>query len=256
MEVVQQGAGATVQSVVNFVHDNAVRLGIVATSGVVQKLEGLLVVFTGHQGEQVDRSRQARAATQVHYANRKSLLRQHMAGVVAVARAEDETYPELRVLRMPPTNSSVTRLLAAAQEQRTGAAEHADVFIAAGLPADFLAQLDSAIAGMLQALEERKDVFGKAVGATRGIRTTIAAARKQIQILDKLVKTALAGDDSLLRNWEQIKRMPRAPRSSGSASSSKAGSGSAVVSASEPVAVPAAVSIVPATVPVPVQNAA
>ena len=89
------------------------------------------------------------------------------------------------------------------------AARSPGVFIAAGLPVDFLSRLEAATVAMLQSVDEGSKNRGRMRGATEGLSTRLREARLAVSILDALVRVALADDPALLTNWNRIKSVQR-----------------------------------------------
>jgi hypothetical protein len=110
---------------------------------------------------------------------------------------------------MPNARANVEQLVAAARGMATAAAPHAATFIAAGLPADFIAQLERVSDAMLTARRERAQSIGRASGATTSLRTKLAAARHIVHALDALVCTSVKDNPTLLANWNQVKRVQK-----------------------------------------------
>ena len=122
--------------------------------------------------------------------------------------------------RAPKAHAPVGTLLTRAESVAKAVAPFADTFVAAGMPSDFLAQLQGATDAIALVTRSRKASLDKASGATVGLREQLAAGRRQIHILDRQVRTALRGaDPALLTEWkERIRLHKTAPATSASAS--------------------------------------
>jgi hypothetical protein len=139
---------------------------------------------------------------------RQALLRDHMAKIARIAAADLPNVPELEPLRMPRGKPTVEKLAALAGMAKT-AEPYADVFVAAGLPNDFIAQLTTATDAMTNAIGERTSSRGRRSGATVGLKQKLSAGRRIVHVLDAFVKSALKDDPALVRNWNLVKRVPR-----------------------------------------------
>ena len=84
-----------------------------------------------------------------------------------------------------------------------------NVFVAAGLPTDFIARLEAAASALLGSLSDRAQSRGKRSGPTKGLKSRLAGGRKIVHILDAFVKSALKDDPALLANWNSVKRVRR-----------------------------------------------
>jgi hypothetical protein len=108
---------------------------------------------------------------------RQAQLRDHLAKIARIAKADLPSVPELQPLRMPKGKPTVEKLAAAATGMADTAKPHADVFIAAGLPTDFIAQLVAATDAMTSAISERTSNRGRRSGATVGLKQKLSAGR-------------------------------------------------------------------------------
>jgi hypothetical protein len=89
------------------------------------------------------------------------------------------------------------------------AARHHNVFVSAGLPADFVAQLEVATDAIVKTLNVRDQIRGKAGTATTSLEKRLSEARKVVHVLDSFVQKALKRDPVLLRNWNLVKRVQK-----------------------------------------------
>jgi hypothetical protein len=145
---------------------------------------------------------------------RVALLRRHMTPISRIAHVALPDTQELLPLRAPGGDPSTEHLVAAARAMATVAAEHAGVFITAGLPADFVPQLRSAADAVLHAKDARTRTRGTTNGATTNLKARLREARQSVHILDGLVRKELVDQPGLLRDWSDSKRLPRARKSS------------------------------------------
>ena len=81
----------------------------------------------------------------------------------------------------------------------------------AGLRPDFVTRLISAADTMVQAVADRAQTRGKLSGATTGLKTTLAAGRKLVRVIDAFVESELVNDPALLSNWKRVKRVRKVP---------------------------------------------
>jgi hypothetical protein len=208
--------GSTLQSLVavqTFLDANADSLGTVVTSGARKKLDDLVLQLSGHAAVQTGSAFAAQGATQKHKLLRQALLRDHMAPIARIAAAELPATPEVEPLKMPRGDPSVARLSAIVAGMAKAAAPFTDVFVGAGLPADFIAQLTAASDAVVKSVRDRLQTKGVRRGATNGLKTMLSDGRKIVHVLDAFVKTALKDDPTRLANWNVVKRVQRVGRS-------------------------------------------
>ncbi len=201
----------SLRTVQAFLDENAGRLAGVASTGARRKLDETVAQLAGHVTDQDGQTIAARGATKRQKALRVALVRDHMAPISYIAKAELPNVPELQSLRLPKGQPTSARLAAAAKGMAAAATPHADVFIAVGLPADFVAQLNSAADALLTSLSDRAVSRGRVKGATTGLKAQLAAGRRVVHILDAFVKSVAKDDAVLLANWKLVKRVPRTP---------------------------------------------
>jgi hypothetical protein len=179
-----------------------------------QRLDDAVVALKGHMTEQTGRTLATQATTQTLHELRTVLLRDHMAPIARIARAELPRTPELAPLRMPRGRPSSVRLAAAAKGMAKEAAAHTDLF-AAQLPVDFIARLNATADALVALAKEGAESRGLVKAATTGLTAKLSAGRKIVHVLDALVKKALKTDNpELLANWNVVKRVRRTGRRS------------------------------------------
>ncbi len=189
--------------------DHADRLGDIPNCGAARQLSACLVKIDEHDNQQ--RSRGLFAQSSSHRANslRRVVLRNHMAPIARVAAVALPRTEELKPLRLPRGGVSFSNVVSAARGMATVAKTREDIFIAAGLAPDFIAQLVSATDALQASLDARGKSRHLKKGATVGIGTTIREARQAVRVLDSLVRIALEDDPALLTAWNAARTIRR-----------------------------------------------
>jgi hypothetical protein len=136
-----------------------------------------------------------------------------MAPISRIARSDLPQTAVIQPLRMPQGKPTVEKLSMLATGMAQAAIPFSAVFIAAGLPTDFIARLEAAAAAMESSVDDREQSRGRRNGATKGLKSKLAAGRKIVHILDAFVNTALKDDLPLLAHWDAIKRVQLVGRS-------------------------------------------
>jgi hypothetical protein len=207
MQSLQGNLLQSLRAVEEFLDVNAARLDGVVKSGTRQKLGESIAALEMYVVEQAGSSLASQGATQRNRALRKALVRDHMAPIARLVQADLPPAPEVDALRMPDPAWSMERLAAAAHGMAQAAAPYADAFVAAGLKPDFVARLTAAANAMTDAVSDRAQTRGKLSGATKGLKTTLAAGRKLVRVIDAFVESELAEDPALLASWKRVKRV-------------------------------------------------
>jgi hypothetical protein len=209
---VQTTQGSTLESLLfvqAFLNDNVEKLAGIAKTGARQKLDDAIAELSAHATDQTGHNLAAQGATKNTRALRVVLLRDHMAPIARIARADLPPTPAIEPLKMPKGKPTTAKLAKLADGMAQAAAPFADAFVSAGLPPDFVAQLNGATDALLASVVENSQNRGKRHRATTGLKQRLSAARKIVHVLDAFVKTALKDDPALLANWNLVKRVRR-----------------------------------------------
>jgi hypothetical protein len=209
MQTTQGSMLQSLRAVQAFLDTNADTLSAVVKTGARQQLADAIAALSGHVSDQSGNNLAAQGATLKQRALREALLRDHMAPISRVARADLPVTPEVEPLRMPQGKPSVERLAAAAKGMAKAAQTFSPVFISAGLPLDFVDQLNTATDAMVELGTARMQSRGLRGGATSGLRQRLSAGRRIVHVLDAFVKSALKDTGPLLANWNVVKRVQR-----------------------------------------------
>jgi hypothetical protein len=213
MQTRQSNTLESLHGVQTFLTANAERLGTIAATGMRQKLDAVVAEADALAAGQAGHGLVAKGSTQKQRALRASLLRDHMAPIAGVAQAELPRTPEIGPLLMPKGRSSADKLALHATAMAHAAAPFRELFVAAGLPADFVDQLGAATTAMLESYRQRSQTTGLRSGATKGLRAKLVEGRKIVRALDRFVTSTLRDDPTALANWKAVQRVRRVNRS-------------------------------------------
>ena len=205
-----QGSEATsLRAVDAFIDRNTTDLGNVVTTGARLKLKANITRLSSHASDQTGSTFEYRSSSINKDSLRRALMRDHMAPIASIAKAELPLTPEVAPLRMPRGRPTNAKLAVAAEGMAKAAAPYASLFIDHGMPADFLDQLNAAAEALNASLADHTDIRARRRTATAGVQATIASGRRLVNILDKYVKTALKDNPVLLEGWNNVKRVDR-----------------------------------------------
>jgi hypothetical protein len=204
--------GNTLLSLVNvraFLTENDASLPGVNSTGARNKLDTSIQELEEHVASQTGHALSAKGTTRRQRTLRRELLRDQMAPIALIAKAELTGTPEIGPLMMPRGKPGTERLVGAAQGMAQAAAPHTAVFVANGLPADFGERLIAKAAELRDSLTTRANSRAKVKGVTLGLHARLVSARRTVHILDAFVRTALKDNPTLLGTWNRIKRVPK-----------------------------------------------
>jgi hypothetical protein len=199
----------SLRSVEQFLDTNADKLAGVVNTGARQRLTDAIAGLSSHAGEQTGNTIAAKGATQKKANLRLALIRDHMAPIARIAAADLPHTPELAPLKLPRNRPTAPKLAALAHGMAVAAAPFADTFTKAALPADFIAQLNSAADALVDVVVGRTNTRGKVRGATKGLKATLNEGRNVVHILDALLQSTLKDDPALLANWKLVRRVTK-----------------------------------------------
>lgn len=194
-----------------FLADHADRLAPVTQTGAARRLDAVLADLSALVNEQAAATIQARVATQRLHALRRRLIEDHLAPITSIAHVDLAGTPELAPFRLPRRTTPVERLAGMAHGMAEAAAPHAAIFIAAGLPPDFIDRLGAAVDALVEARTDRDSCRNRVRGATAGISSRLAEGRRIIGVLHTFVRSAVRDDEELLVGWLSVRAVPDLP---------------------------------------------
>ena len=167
-----------------------------------------------YRGRELSRAETRRQVDQVAL-----LFDHHIRPIVTIARAQIEPGSDVGLsagLRMPKLPVSPSKLLTVCDGMTEAAREHEALFIANGLPADFLAQFETARSALERVMGGRTSQIGTHVAARTGLRVQLHRGRRAVDRLDAIVRAAFRGDVVTLTTWRAAKRVHLTPGGTGS----------------------------------------
>jgi hypothetical protein len=189
-----------------------------------QVLDDVVAKLTEHGTDQGAARRMNKASAQKQAVLRASLRSEHLAPLAQIARAMLRHVPGISAaLRMPSWKLKTHNLVRAAGEFRKVAAGYEAVFVEAGRPQDFLAQLDAVVAALGDSGRGQARNVGARVGATRGIEAELKRGRTAIELIDTMVRSAFARDAVTLGAWSVARRISGIPGGGGAPTPEVAG---------------------------------
>jgi hypothetical protein len=175
---------------------------------------------------------------------RTELVSHQMVHVATIARtAIPDVARMTEALRTPKVTRKTETLLSAAEAMATAGEKYQPQLVAAGLPADFPAELRTVASSLKSAIDTRGASVATRRGTAKAFVEALARGRKAVDTLTVLIKRQFKGDKATVAEWMQLRRVPIV--------AVKQPAGTTVpapVPASVPVAVP--VPTAPATAPV------
>ena len=191
-----------------------------------------------HTATEVSGSGAALEGSTAKAAARQSLVGQ-LEAINRTARALAIETPDLDGKFRVPSRKGDQTLLSTARAFAQDAAPLAGEFIAHAMPANFLDELRSGIAGFEQSMHGRDAGKGTRLAARAGIDAEMDAALVAVRKLDAIVANTLRHDPVNATVWERIRHVERMPRAAASPALAPAAA-SATPVAADPATTPAA----------------
>lgn len=139
-------------------------------------------------------------------------LREDLSDISQTARSMNYEFPNVaESFRMPRGNSDA-QLLAHARAFLSEASSRKNEFIAYGMPADFLTDLQTDIDAFEAALGTTGAATGSHVEATAEIDEAIRSGMIAVRILNGIVKNVFRNDAGKLAAWLSASHIERAPK--------------------------------------------
>ncbi len=197
-------------SVQAFLDKHGEQLAAINASGARKTVDAIAEELQSFAVEQDGGKRKAAGETQNQRALRLA-LRFAMRPLAAVATAKLREVPQIAALRLPSRRLRGLALVTAAHAMGDAATPHQEVFVNAGLAAEFIAQLRAAADALSESYGSRRENQTASAGATRGLLAAERRGRQALRILDTLVVPALGRDDAMLRGWRSARRIMAKP---------------------------------------------
>jgi len=189
-----------------FLDLNGPALGDINASGYRKILDDVVGKLSAHAADQTTTKRTAAAEAAKERVLRNALKLNHMRPIATVANAQLRQVPDFVALKMPPRNATSRTLITWAAAMKTAAGEYSDAFVGAGLPADFLDQLQAAADALVNSLTNRTSNGAVQRGATIGLDAEATRGRQAVKVLDSLIEPLIQGNLALLGQWTAAKR--------------------------------------------------
>jgi hypothetical protein len=170
MQTTQGNVLQSLRTVQAFLEENAAKLTYVVNTGARQRLDDAIDELSVHMSDQTGSALASHGATLKQHTLRRARLRDHMAPISRIARADLPQTPEIEPLKMPRGRPTAEKPSAAAFGMAKAATPFAGVFIAAGLPADFFGRPDAAADALVDSLSDRAQSRGRSLRTRSAVR--------------------------------------------------------------------------------------
>jgi hypothetical protein len=180
-------------------------IGSLVPAGLRAELNDLVARISAFQIEQESASKTARGETVSLARRRADLLERFAKPVARIAERKLRDQPDFEALIVPLSIVRMSDVVTRITTMVDAAANHEAVFIAGGLPTDFVGQVRQSVAALNAAIETRGRHRGRVAAATTGTTEGSKSLREIIAHLDAILRPVLAADPTLLADWDSSK---------------------------------------------------
>jgi hypothetical protein len=234
MQARQKRALAAFRRVQGFLDARGTELGGVNETGVRRTIDEVVVSLESLKSLQ-DPTKFHRTADLERVRAAKEVVRTDwMRPIAKIASTMLREVPEFSRLRLPTQRVVAVGLVDVGREMATAAEMHADVFIEAALPADFVATFRTKIDELQAAIALAEDGRRTRLGATNALASEARRGLKAVAVIDALLRGKIRGNEVLEGEWASTRRIVSrsVPADGGS------GDGDGTTPATGPAAVP------------------
>jgi hypothetical protein len=181
-------------------------------AGQVEALRGVNERLAQYVIDQEHQNRAGIAGTVTVQQLRRDLRQNYLVPIAGMARSVVVITPELATaLRVPRPTADDAKVLASANAIANIGDVHKEVLVQHGLAANFVDELRAKAAALQAAMDDRRDVKSRRVGATKAIAAELKAGRLVVQSLDIALTRVLRDQPGLLAEWRNTKRVTVKP---------------------------------------------
>ena len=174
---------------------------------VIEKVRSLASME--YRGREVSRAETRRQAEQL-----RVLVDEHIRPIVTIARAQIESQSDVGLpagLRMPSLPLNPSKAVTVCDGMLEAARPHEVLFVANGLPADFLAQFANARNELERLTGGRATQVGAHKAARSGLPVQMVRGRRAVERVDAIVRASYRRDPGVLGAWRSAKRVQKTP---------------------------------------------
>jgi hypothetical protein len=197
---------AALRQTQNLLDTNTAVLGTINASGARRDLDAAVTQLEALGETQGSHRTQARGERTNELRLARALRRQHIRPIVRIARAKVPEVAQLSAMNLPPLKTNSTALATQAGAIADAVQSHVQVFVDAGLPADFIPRMRAAAGQLVKSIGGKGDHRTQRIGATTALDKEVQQARRVVAVLDGLVRAQLDEQEPLVSQWRSASR--------------------------------------------------
>jgi hypothetical protein len=197
----------TGQRVQGFLETQGPAIGTTVPAPLRAKLDTAVTQLSGAQVDQETLGQAAAAEIAKQDAIRKEVSTDFLIPIGRIVRRAFKSSPDFKVLIVPAGLTRKGDFLGKVTTATAAAATHAQDLIDHGMPADFIAQMQTAVGQLTASVDTRSKQVGLKKGTATTIKLAVKAIRDTVHIMDGNMRRALKKNQPLLTNWIATKRI-------------------------------------------------
>jgi hypothetical protein len=211
MKTTQGNTLDTGRRVQGFLDTQAAIIGTAISASLRAKLDAAVSQLAASQLEQDASTAAALGETTTQLMLRTNLFDTFVEPIGRAARIELRNVPEFPALVVLKATVERTEFVTKVSSQIEAAAKYPQTFLDHGLPTDFVAQVQAALAQVSASADARARSLSRRSAATEGNKTAAKAVRDAIGLLAGPLSPVLKKNPSLAADWIASKRIRQTP---------------------------------------------
>jgi hypothetical protein len=207
MKLTQLMVSDTGQRVQGFLDTQSSAIGTTVPAPLRARLDAAVTQLKGAQLDQDTLAMSVPAEIVRQSAIRKEVSHDFLIPMGRIVRRAFKTSPDFQALIVPAALTRKGDFLGKVTAAATAAAAHAQDMIDHGMPADFIAQMQTAVGQFAASVDTRAKQVGLRQQAVKAATDSTQAIRDVVHIIDGNMRRALKNNQPLLTNWVATKRV-------------------------------------------------
>ncbi len=209
MRLHQQYESDSLDRVQDFFVVNVATLGPLTTSAAAVQLKAAIDQIATQHNQQESANNNMLGQITREQAATEDLRDNHMKPIAIFSREGLKGVPDIAALTKSTHKLRGKQLVAAGRAMATSASPHVGELVKGGFQPDVVTQLATAADTLNTAITDRANTKVARVGATDGIRASLASGRSAVRMLDAVIRKQFAQNPTLLASWRAAKRVIR-----------------------------------------------
>ena len=207
MQLTQNNVSDTGRRVQTFLGSQSAVLGTTVPATLRAQLDAAMTQLATSGQNQESLASAVRGETANQVTMRKALKVDFLTPMGRIARHALSDSPDFPALVVPSSVRRKGDFMNKVNAVSEAAAKHEKDFVDHGMPADFLAQLGTAVGALNASVDTRGNQKGLLTQASKGIKDSTKAVRDVLHVIDGIMKRALKQNQPLLANWVATKQI-------------------------------------------------